>query len=387
MIKKEAIKLVSIVGARPQFIKMAPFVKAVNKFGGEFIHRVIHTGQHYDYNMSRVFFEELGLAEPEYHLNVGSGGHGRQTGQMLEKTEQALNSEKPDWVIVYGDTNSTLAGALAAAKAGLLSAHIEAGLRSYNRNMPEETNRVLTDHCSDVLFCPTSNSVRNLRKEGFTNIAARGELISDSGDGIRPPVEFPIVVNTGDIMYDAFLLCSDAARKRSVILEKLKLEKGSYCLATIHRAENTDNEARLRNILEALSSIGRDTRVVFPAHPRTLKTMETAGLKRETYAELLFIEPVGYYDMLLLEKNAYKILTDSGGVQKEAFFSRVPCVTLRDETEWTETVASGWNTVAGTDKENILDAFYAAGPGEAITEYGSGGASLKILQTLKDLTV
>lgn len=376
------MKAISVVGARPQFIKLAPLVKAISDIGERIEHVIVHTGQHYDYNMSKVFFNELGLPEPDYHLGVGSGEHGAQTGLMLQKIEDVLAKEEPDRVIVYGDTNSTLAGALAGAKLHISVDHVEAGLRSFNREMPEEINRALTDHCSSILFCPTENAVENLRKEGFTNIAAEGKLIDGS---FKPPAfsaDDPLVVNVGDIMYDSFLLCLGMAEKRSDIMKRFKLTPKGYCLATVHRAENTDDKDRLKSILEALSEISGETRMVFPAHPRTRKAIKELGKAARVPDTLHLIDPVSYFDMLILEKNAKMIFTDSGGMQKEAYFSRVPCVTLRDETEWVETVASGWNALAGAEKGKIVEGFYGTKSGKEMDQYGRGDTAKKILEVL-----
>lgn len=349
-------KIVSVVGARPQFIKLAPIAKAMQKFEDTFIHQVVHTGQHYDYEMSQVFFDELGLKNPDYHLGVGSGTHGYQTGEMLKRIEEVLLEGKPDLVIVYGDTNSTLAGALAAAKLHIPVAHIEAGLRSFKKTMPEEINRVLTDHVSNLLFCPTETAVENLKKEGIT-------------EGVHL---------VGDVMYDAALMYLALAEQKSRILERLNLTPRSYALATVHRAENTDNAERLVAIFEGLQAIAqRGLPVVFPMHPRTRKKAKTLNLSLDG---LFILEPVSYLDMLVLEKNARVVLTDSGGVQKEAFFFRVPCVTLREETEWVETVETGWNTLAGCDPERIREHALAAQPGVGTAwPYGDGRAGERVV--------
>lgn len=332
------MKLVDVVGARPQFVKLGPILRVIEQHNQAHpertIHEVlVHTGQHYDYEMSKIFFDELELKEPDYHLRVGSGTHAVQTGEMLKRIEEVLLKEKPDMVMVYGDTNSTLAGALAAAKLYFPVAHVEAGLRSFNKRMPEEINRVLTDHISDPLFCPTETAVKNLEREGISQ-------------GVHL---------VGDVMYDSVIHNVKLAEKRSKILLRLKIEPKSYALATVHRAENTDDPGRLRSIFQALDEIARDgLPVILPLHPRTRKQLESWEL---SFHKLQFIEPVSYLDMLLLEKQARIILTDSGGVQKEAFFSRVPCVTLREETEWVETVTAGWNVLAGTDRQSIIQAF------------------------------
>lgn len=418
------MKIISIVGARPQFIKVMPLIRAIeknNKSGNPRVprnqiqHILVHTGQHYDYEMSKVFFVELNIPEPDYNLGVGSGSHGQQTGEMLKKIEKVLIKENPDWVLVYGDTNSTLAGALAAKKLHIPLAHIEAGLRSYNREMPEETNRVLADHCSDILFCPTENAVKNLKKEGFTNIINNGKLVkvsskspivnhqssnltsprtADLCGGERGRVrgklpnnlitQSPIVINVGDIMYDALLMCLPIAEKKSKILKKLDLKPKEYYLATIHRAENTDNTERLINILKALIEISKHKPVVFPAHPRTKKVILSNMLLSTCYSQLRIIKPVSYLDMLILEKNALKILTDSGGVQKEAYLLKVPCITLRDETEWIETVEAGWNVLTGCYPVKIVQATLKARVGiESAWPYGDGRAAKKSVVILR----
>jgi UDP-GlcNAc3NAcA epimerase len=324
------LKIVSVVGARPQFIKAAVVSRAIRAAG---VHEVlVHTGQHYDDNMSKVFFDELQIPTPDYHLGVGAGSHGIQTGGMLEAIERVLQEEDPERVLVYGDTNSTLAGALAAAKLGLPVAHVEAGLRSFNRRMPEEINRVLTDHVSSLLFAPTATAVRNLQNEGIV-------------EGVH---------EVGDVMYDAVLKHQKRARSRSKVLQTIGMQPKRYALATVHRSENTDQPERLRDIFTALETLAREIPVVLPLHPRTRKALELFGIVPAR--NLLLIEPAPYLDMLLLESEAKVILTDSGGVQKEAFFFHVPCVTLRDETEWIETVQTGWNTTVGTQVEAILAA-------------------------------
>jgi len=361
------MKVVSIVGARPQFIKLAPVLRAIQRYNrenpGQPIQEVlVHTGQHYDYEMSQVFFEELSLKAPDYHLGVGSGTHGYQTGEMLRRIEEVLLREKPDWVMVYGDTNSTLAGALAAAKLHIPVAHVEAGLRSFNRRMPEEINRVLTDHMSTLLFCPTERAVENLRREGIT-------------EGVHL---------VGDVMYDAALQYTELAERKSCVLETLGLEQKEYALATVHRAENTDAHERLSGILRGLERIaGEGLPVVFPLHPRTAKKLRRLGVALNGVRVL---EPVSYLDMLVLEKNARVILTDSGGVQKEAFFFRVPCVTLREETEWVETVEAGWNTLVGCDPKRIVQEALEARVGvESVWPYGDGRAGERVCRVLEDM--
>ena len=352
----------TVVGARPQFIKAAMVSRAIldhNRVGKEpqVVEEIIHTGQHYDENMSEVFFQQMGIPEPVINLNIGSGSHGEMTGRMLEKLEQEIVTRKPSCVLVYGDTNSTLAGALAAAKLHVPVAHVEAGLRSYNQLMPEEINRVLADHVSSLLFCPTRVAISNLEREGIT----RG------------------VYHTGDVMYDAALVFGELATMRSRILDTLSLTPRGFLLATVHRAENTDNPLRLQKILSALSSLGE--RVVFPIHPRTRARLEVDkwGVQAGT---IFFIDPVPYLDMIQLEKHARVILTDSGGVQKEAYFYGVPCITLRDETEWVETVKAGWNQLVGADVQKIIAAVASTNSGTPISEYGKGKSSEQVLRYL-----
>ncbi|HIJ06505.1 non-hydrolyzing UDP-N-acetylglucosamine 2-epimerase [Methanocalculus sp.] len=322
------MKIVSIIGARPQFIKCAPVSRALRKDHQEIL---VHTGQHYDENMSGIFFEELSIPTPDYHLGIGSGSHGAQTGRMLLAIEEVLLKEAPDMVLVYGDTNSTLAGALAAAKLHIPVAHVEAGLRSFDRSMPEEINRLLTDHASDLLFVPTDNGVANLAREGIKKGVHR----------------------VGDVMVDALLFNQELAG-RSDILERLDLEAGTYYLATVHRASNTDDEQHLRSIMAAFA--GLDRPVIFPAHPRTRKYLEQYGITPEPISNVRLIEPLAYLDMLRLLAQAAAVLTDSGGVQKEAYILQIPCITLRENTEWVETVEDGWNVLAGADTDRIIAA-------------------------------
>jgi len=351
------MKIVTVLGARPQFIKAAPLSEALRKKHEE---KIVHTGQHYDYQMSDVFFEELGIPKPEYFLGVGSKQHGAQTGEMLTGVEDVLLKERPDWVLVYGDTNSTLAGALAASKLHIPIAHVEAGLRSYNRQMPEEVNRVLTDHVSTLMFCPTDQAVKNLSLEGLT-------------EG---------VVRTGDVMADALYYYARRAEERNM-METLRYPKKSYLLATVHRAENTDDPSRLEGIINAFAQI--NGQIVLPLHPRTKKLLQDHHLMIPGNVEV--IEPVGYLEMMLLEKEAELILTDSGGVQKEAYLWRVPCVTLRDETEWVETVHSGWNTLTGAKTEEIVAAVRSyrnkSLPPYLENLYGNGRASEEILAQME----
>jgi UDP-N-acetylglucosamine 2-epimerase len=353
-------KVLTVVGARPQFIKSAPVSRELRKVATEV---VVHTGQHYDANMSDVFFEELKIPKADYNLGIGSGRHGEQTGNMLTGIERVLIKERPDAVLVYGDTNSTLAGALTAAKLHVPVAHVEAGLRSYERRMPEEINRIVTDHLSTLLFAPTSTAVKNLRREG-----------------IRKGVHL-----VGDVMYDAVLQNIQVAEARSRILRLLTIRPKAYVLATVHRAENTDDARVLRNIVEAFWKISRDEPLIWPVHPRTRKVLARLALRTPRRSQLSLIEPISYLDMLKLEKNARVILTDSGGVQKEAAWFEVPCVTLREETEWVETVEAGWNTLAGTDREKIVKAAAKASPPRAKTARKVGlkqGAMRSIVRLL-----
>ena len=329
------IQVITIVGARPQFVKAAAVSRAIaqrNKAGrgARLEERIVHTGQHYDANMSGVFFDELKIPPPAVNLEVGSGPHGQQTGAMLERIEQVLLEDKPDWVLIYGDTNSTLAGALAAVKLHIPIAHVEAGLRSFNRRMPEEINRVVADGLSALLFCPTETAVRNLAQEGITK-------------GVH---------QVGDVMYDSVLFNTALAEASSKVIDQFSLEPKAYYLATVHRAENTDDPVRLKGILDAFRQIRRP--IILPLHPRTRKTLGTELDSLD--GPVRIVDPVPYLDMLMLERNAGMILTDSGGVQKEAYWFSVPCVTLRDETEWVELVEAGCNRIVGASSQSILKA-------------------------------
>ncbi len=355
-------KILTIVGARPQFIKCAPVSRVLRKSAVEVL---IHTGQHYDDNMSEAFFRELDIPKPNYNLGVGSASHGVQTGEMLKGIEDVLVKERPDVVLVYGDTNSTLAGALAASKMHIPVAHVEAGLRSFNRRMPEEINRVVTDHLSDQLFCPTETSVKHLAQEGISK-------------GVHL---------VGDVMYDSLLYNVKVAEAKSTILERLRLRSKEYCLATVHRAENTDDAGRLQAILEAFREISKTYPVVWPVHPRTRKILQTLDASFITSPSpdqaLRLSEPVSYLDMLALERRARVILTDSGGVQKEAYWLRVPCVTLREETEWVETLELGWNQIVGTDVGAIQRAAHRPIPPEPIAQpFGNGRSAEAIVAAL-----
>ena len=354
------MKILSIVGARPQFIKCAPVSIELRKKHDEIL---VHTGQHYDPELSDIFFDDLKIPQPDYHLDVGSGPHGKQTGVMLEKVEGVLMTEMPDLVLVYGDTNSTLAGALAAAKLHFPVAHIEAGLRSFDRTMPEEINRIVTDHISNLLFCPTQTSIDNLVKEGIS----RG------------------VYKVGDVMVDALRHNAGIAKKKSQIIKKLGLKKGEYYVATIHRPGNTDNRKNLTAIIEAFRESGKT--VVFPVHPRTQKYLHEYGLWNALSEDIRCIESLGYLDMLNLMNYAKKILTDSGGIQKEAYVMGVPCITMRENTEWIETLIGGWNVLVGADKAKILAAIMA----DVMTNtdnsvFGKGDAAKKIVRIISSFS-
>jgi UDP-GlcNAc3NAcA epimerase len=376
------MKLLSIIGARPQFVKAAMIADAVRRHNLAMVsaasrirHVLVHTGQHYEYRMSGVFFDQLNLPTPDRHLGVGSGSQGKQTGAMLKQIEKALLAERPDMVMIYGDTNSTIAGALAAAKLHIKVLHLEAGLRSFNRDMPEEINRIASDHISDVLFCPTFTAVENLRKEGITSN----------------------VFQTGDVMLDAVMAYRGKAERRKSLLRKLRVESKEYALATIHRAENTDSVERLAGLLDALASLGHP--VVLPMHPRVRdRLVKNRALSRVAKAlksatTLRITEPVSYLDMLALEINARVILTDSGGVQKEAFFVGVPCLTLREQTEWNETQVDDWNRVVGTVPNDIRIAAESVWSGHAgrnghkpsWSEFGGGQAANETIATLTRL--
>jgi len=318
---------------------------------------IVHTGQHYDDKMSSIFFRELGIPEPKYNLKVGSGNHGWQTGQMLTKIEKVLMQEKPDWVLVYGDTNSTLAGVLAAAKLNIKVAHVEAGLRSFNREMPEEINRIITDHLSSLLFCPSQNAVNNLTEEGIINA----------------------VHIVGDVMADSIVLAKKIAGTSSAILSQLNLSPQKYLLATVHRAENTDNENRLLSILAVFNKLKE--KIIFPVHPRTKKIIKKMGFKFSPH--VISCEPLGYVEMIALEMSARMILTDSGGIQKEAYWLGVPCITLRDETEWVETVETGWNVLTGSNQKKIIRAVNSyKKPETHLSLYGDASAAGRIVNII-----
>ncbi|AKB45802.1 UDP-N-acetylglucosamine 2-epimerase (plasmid) [Methanosarcina sp. Kolksee] len=354
------MKIASVVGVRPQFVKASVVSRELRKSNKECL---IHTGQHYDYEMNKIFFEELGIPEPDYYLGVGSGSHGQQTGEMLRKLEEVLMVEKPDLVLTYGDTNSTLAGALAASKLGIKNAHIESGLRSFDKSMPEEINRILTDHCSDILFCPTQNAVNNLEEEGITKN----------------------VYLTGDVMVDSLLLNKEIAEAKSSLLNDLNLKTRDYIVVTIHRASNTDNFENLQNIIEALRELNEN--IIFPIHPRTEKLLKNYDLYDSLPSSITLVKPLGFLDFIKLMNHAKMILTDSGGVQKEAYILKVPCVTLRENTEWIETIKDGWNVLVGSNKERIIKTVNGFMPSvqEHCNRFGDGSASNRIAAAINAL--
>ena len=355
MIQK-IMKIISIVGARPEFIQSMPISRELRKYHQELL---VHTGQHYDYLMSQKFFDELSIPAPDFNLEVGSGTHGKQTAEILIRLEDVLVNEKPDLVIVRGDTNSTLAGALAASKIGIPFAHIEAGERSFDRHMPEEVNRLVADSLADIHFCVSQAAVKHLEDEG-----------------IRKQVHL-----VGDVMLDALLVMLPIANRASDILNKLSLKKGEYTLVTVHRAANTDNPERLAGIGEAINKF--QEQVVFPIHPRTRQALNAINFS--FHSHVIALEPVGYFDMLVLEENARLIATDSGGVQREAYFMGIPCITLRDETEWVGTVQTGWNQLVGTNTDSILEAWsYFKPPVQLPPIFGDGKASQKIAAILSE---
>ncbi|MFH2096466.1 MAG: UDP-N-acetylglucosamine 2-epimerase (non-hydrolyzing) [Bacteroidota bacterium] len=353
------IKIVTVIGARPQFIKAAAISRYIRDNSCGISEVIVHTGQHFDTNMSEIFFTQMDIPAPDYHLNIHSLGHGAMTGQMLSGIEEVLLKEKPDFTLVYGDTNSTIAGALAAKKLHGRVAHVEAGLRSFNMKMPEEINRILTDRISDLLFCPTDKAVENLGKEGFGGFECR-------------------IIKSGDVMQDAALFYAGRAEKPAL---KLPAE---FIILTLHRAENTDDPGRFVSILKAMAEISEMTAVIFPMHPRTKKTIIEQG-DEKLLEKITVIEPVGYLEMIWMLKNCRMVMTDSGGLQKEAYFFKKPCVTLRDETEWVELVANGVNALAGSDYNKIIEAaekMLAAKPDYTIDLYGNGKASGNIVNEL-----
>jgi UDP-GlcNAc3NAcA epimerase len=354
------IKIVTVIGARPQFIKAAVISRYIRENSSKLITEVlIHTGQHFDSNMSDIFFEEMDIPKPDYFLNINGLGHGAMTGQMLEKIEEVLISEKPDWVLVYGDTNTTLAGALAAKKLHIKLAHVEAGLRSFNMKMPEEINRILTDRISDILFCPTNQAISNLQTEGFENFETE-------------------ILKSGDVMQDAAMFYTSKAHNPGLTL------KGKYILATIHRAENTDDISRLQSIFDAFSEISEEYEIVLPLHPRTKNIIEKNGISYKK-AKVTLIDPVGYLEMIYLLENCSFVMTDSGGLQKEAFFFEKPCLTLRDETEWVELVENNFNIIVGSEKNTIIAGFEKLKTLQndfSVNLYGAGEAGKNIINAI-----
>lgn len=352
------MKILTILGARPQFIKAGSVSREILKHN-EIQEVIVHSGQHYDANMSDIFFQEMQIPKPHYNLGINGKSHGAMTGQMLEKIEDILLEEKPDWVMVYGDTNSTLAGALAASKLHIKIAHVEAGLRSFNMRMPEEINRILTDRVSSILFCPTQSAVNNLKNEGYDNISTAK------------------VVKNGDVMQDGAMFYSSFAQKPKNLCVDDK-----FILSTIHRAENTDNINRLKNIVDAVNKIAQDKIVVLPLHPRTKNILQTQKFTLDKNIKI--IDPVGYLEMIWLIKKSSIIMTDSGGLQKEAFFFKKSCITLRDETEWVELVENNYNVLVGADKEKIVSTYkeYKFNKNFDIDLYGMGKASEFIVDEL-----
>lgn len=355
------MKVVTIIGARPQFVKAATVSRELKKAGIQEI--LVHTGQHFDHNMSQVFFDEMEIPHPQYNLEISGLNHGAMTGRMLEKIEDVLLKEKPDYVLVYGDTNSTLAGALAAVKLHIPVAHVEAGLRSFEMKMPEEVNRILTDRISKILFCPTQTAIDNLNQEGFQHFDCQ-------------------VVQAGDVMFDAVKYYQSKIETHTTVIQTQQLEGKRFVLATLHRAENTNDPARLKAICEAFNEINRDVTIVLPLHPRTKAFLESNHIPLHAH----IIEPVGYFDMLALLKNCQLVMTDSGGLQKEAYFFEKFCITLRDQTEWVELVQVGANVLAGADKETIVKHFKANYQKSIQVKeglYGDGHAAATIVSYLR----
>lgn len=357
------MKIVTIVGARPQFVKAAAVSKVLCK-RKEINEVILHTGQHFDHNMSKIFFDEMNIPQPKYNLNINSLSHGAMTGKMLEEIEKILQIEKPNYVLVYGDTNSTLAGALAAKKMHIKVIHIEAGLRSFNMEMPEEINRILTDRISDFLFCPTKEALKNLRNEGFNSFNSKKIIV-------------------GDVMEDAALFFEKSSPSIMELSDKYKLDLRNYFLCTIHRAENTNNQIRIKEIVEGLNQLAVSNKIVIPVHPRTENILRSFNISKE----IILIEPVGYLEMISLIKNSNLVLTDSGGLQKEAYFFNKYCVTLRDQTEWVELVNNGFNFLVGANSSQIIRTVEELKEKEFVKHidlYGGGKASERILKCLID---
>lgn len=352
------MKIATIVGARPQFIKYAGLSKEILKNHNEIL---IHTGQHYDYELSKIFFDQLHIPTPDYNLNIHENSHGKQTGKIIIEIEKVLLKEKPDLTIVFGDTNSTLAGSLASVKLHIPIAHVEAGLRSFNKTMPEEINRILTDHMSEILFAPTNHAISNLKNEGITKN----------------------VFHVGDIMYDYLIKITKIIDKSKILQEK-NLKSKEYILFTMHRQSNTDNLSNITNIISALSSV--DETIIFSAHPRTLKIINKHNI--QIGKNIIILKPIGYFDFLHLEKNAKKIITDSGGIQKEAYIFKVPCITLREDTEWVETVDDDWNILVGASKEKIINAINNFSPNnKQFNHFGDGNANKKIIKIINKMEI
>ena len=374
------MKLVTIIGARPQIIKAAALSRAIkNHFSGKIQEVIVHTGQHYDDNMSQVFFDELGIPHPDYNLHVGSASHGVQTARMTEGIEELLIKEQPDFIVLYGDTNSTLAGAVAAAKIHVPIVHIEAGLRSFNKSMPEEINRIVCDHCSTLLFSPTLAGVENLKREGFP-----------MGNDGPYTIDNPKVYHCGDIMYDNSLHFADIAEEKTDIIQRLALAGKPFILATIHRDSNTDHPERLNAIFDALIQLSKETQVVLPLHPRTAKLLKT-NLDSEKQTQIFnspnisLIPPVSFLEMIALERHAQLVMTDSGGVQKEAYFFQKPCIILRPETEWVEIVETGNAILADADETRIMEAWqhFKGNPPTVFPEiFGDGHAAEFMLEQM-----
>jgi UDP-GlcNAc3NAcA epimerase len=382
------MKIVTIIGARPQIIKAAALSRAIQNHYSDRIHEVIvHTGQHYDDNMSQVFFDELGIPKPDYNLHVGSASHGVQTAKMIEGIEKILMDEKPDYIVLYGDTNSTLAGAVAASKIHVPVAHIEAGLRSFNKSMPEEINRIVCDHCSTLLFTPTKAGLENLRREGFS-IDESGPS-TGSGTSV-PTIDNPKVYHCGDIMYDNSLHFANIAEEKTDIIQRLDLAGKPFILATIHRDSNTDHPERLSAIFRALIQLSKECQVVLPLHPRTNKLLKTnldEDLQKQIFSspDIKLIPPVSFLEMIALERHAQLVMTDSGGVQKEAYFFKKPCIILRPETEWVEIVETGNAILADADESRIMQAWqhFKVNPPTSFPEiFGDGHAAEFMLEQI-----
>jgi len=351
------MKIITVIGSRPQFIKISAMCNTIKKYNN-IEHIIIHTGQHFDFNMSQIFFKDLEIQKPKYNLNINCLNHGAMVGKQIEKIEKILISEKPEFVIVYGDTNATLSGAIAASKLNMRVVHIEAGLRSFNKDMPEEINRILVDHCSEFLFVPTKNAENNLINEG---------------------ININNIFLVGDIMYEVYNHYGNLAQNSSKILDQLKLKPKEYYLVTIHRQETTENIEKLICIIDALSESPK--KIIFPIHPRTKNIIEKYNMNYNNIIE--FIDPIGYMDMAKLQKNAKKIITDSGGMQKEAYFYKVPCITLREETEWVELVEKNVNVLVGSCKSSIIDKINTFEPNNFnYSFYGMGNTSVQIIETL-----